>query len=81
MKEVLIYGADGYNIKLSGFLLGALVIIITCFIDDVKGLPALVKLVAQIMAAVIVMKSGISIEHISIPFFDEEGFTELNQIF
>ncbi len=74
-------GIEGYNIKLAGFLLGALVIIITCFIDDVKGLPALVKLVAQVIAAIIVMKSGVMIEHINIPFLDEEGFTELNHIF
>lgn len=74
--------ADGqYNIKLVGFFLGALVIIITCFIDDVKGLPALTKLASQLVAAFIVIKSGIIIEDISIPFFSGEQLTQLNEIF
>ena len=70
-----------YYMKLIGFFLGALVITITCFIDDVKGLPALVKLGAQIIAAIIAIKSGIIIQHISIPFFDGEGLTKLNEVF
>lgn len=72
---------EQYYIKLAGFFLGALIIIITCFIDDVKGLPPIAKLIGQIIAAVIVMKSGIMIEHIDIPFFSGEGLTELNEIF
>lgn len=72
---------DNYNIKLAGFFLGALVIIITCFIDDVKGIPALAKLAGQVVAAIIVIKSGIIIEHISIPFFEEKGLMQLNEIF
>ena len=74
-------GEEQYYTKLVGFFLGALVIIVTCFIDDVKGLPALVKLVAQVIAAIIVIKSGIIIEHIDIPFFSEEGLTQLNEVF
>ena len=70
-----------YYIKLLGFFLGSLVIIITCFIDDVKGIPAMVKLGAQIIAAFIVVKSGIIIEDISIPLFSGEELTQLNDIF
>ena len=70
-----------YYIKLLGFFLGSLVIIITCFIDDVKGIPAIVKLGAQIIAAFIVVKSGIIIEDISIPLFSGEELTQLNDIF
>lgn len=76
-----INGDGQYYMKLAGFLLGSLVIIITCFIDDVKGIPALVKLAGQIVATIIVMKSGIMIEHINIPFLSGEGLTELNSIF
>ena len=74
-------GTEQYYLKLIGFFLGSLVIIIVCFIDDVKGLPALVKLLAQIIAAIIVIKSGIIIEHVNIPFLNGEGLTHLNQAF
>lgn len=73
-------GEEQYYIKLIGFFLGALVIAITCFIDDVKGIPPLAKLAGQVLAAIIVIKSGIIIGHINIPFLDGEGLTELNQI-
>lgn len=62
---------------LIGFFLGALVIIITCFIDDVKGLPSLLKLAAQIVAAVIVVRFGIRIEHISLPFVHDVVFHDI----
>ena len=47
---------DQYYIKLVGYFVGALVIIITCFIDDVKGISPLVKLSGQVVAAIIIMK-------------------------
>ena len=47
---------DNYIRKIIGFVLGALIIGVTCFIDDVKGVPALVKLIAQIIAAIVVIK-------------------------
>lgn len=72
---------EQYNLKLVGFFLGTLVIIITCFIDDLKGIPPLVKLAAQIIAAVIVMQSGVRIQHIDIPFLNGEGLTQLNDAF
>ena len=51
-----------------GFFLGIIILGITCYIDDSKGVPSLVKLVAQILAAVSVVLCGIRIENISIPF-------------
>ena len=74
-------GEEQYWMKLIGFFLGSLVIIITCFIDDVKGIPPLAKLAGQMLAAVIVMKSGITIGHINIPFLSGGDLTELNSIF
>lgn len=62
---------DNYNFKLLGFAAGGLLIALVCFIDDIKGLPALSKLVAQIAAAIIVVKSGIIIDNISIPFIKD----------
>lgn len=73
---------DNYHIKLIGFAVGGLIICGTCFIDDVKGVPAIIKLFAQIVAACIVAKCGIKIESISLPF--EVKFIDnvvANQIF
>lgn len=64
---------DNYYFKLLGFVLGALVIGITCFIDDVRGVPALGKLFAQIVAAIIVVGCGIRIDRLDIPFFNLEN--------
>ena len=64
---------NNYNIKLLGFVIGATVLCATCFVDDVKGIPALVKLAAQIIAACIVVKAGILIDTVKIPFFDKIG--------
>ena len=61
---------DNTNVKLFGFILGAGIIGITCFIDDVKGVKAIFKLIAQILASIICIKSGILIENVSLPFVD-----------
>lgn len=74
-------GEEQYYLKLVGFFLGALVIIITCFIDDLKGISPLVKLAGQIIAAILVIKSGIIIEHISIPFLETDELMQLNKVF
>ena len=42
---------------------------ITCFIDDMKGLPPLTKLAGQIIAAIIVVYSGVRIDNLNLPFF------------
>ncbi len=72
-------GIEKYGIKLSGFLIGILVLGITCFIDDSKDIPAWIKLLAQILAAVIVVTSGIKIDIVAIPFM--ENNITLNIIF
>lgn len=64
---------DNYLTKLVGFSIGALIIGIVCFVDDVKGVPALVKLTAQIISAIIVIRFGIKIENLDIPFLNLEG--------
>lgn len=72
-------GIEKYGIKLSGFLIGILVLGITCFIDDSKDISAWIKLLAQILAAVIVVTSGIKIDIVAIPFM--ENNITLNIIF
>ena len=62
-----------------GLFLGITVLGLVCYIDDVKGIPSLVKLAAQIIAAIIVVAFGVRIENISIPF--TEGKIVINEIF
>lgn len=64
---------DNMHIKLIGFLIGGLIIGVVCFIDDLKDLPPLVKLAAQIIAAVVVVCFGLRIENVNIPFFSNVG--------
>ena len=62
-----------FDKKLLGFAIGELILGIVCFIDDFKGVHALIKLTAQIIAACIVVYSGIIIENVTIPFMGEIG--------
>lgn len=71
-KNIDLY-QDNYIRKLLGFVIGAFIIGITCFIDDIKGVPALVKLFAQILAAIVVIKCGIKIDNLDIPFLKLEN--------
>ncbi len=63
-----------YWLKLLGFLIGIIVLGITCYIDDSKGIPSWVKLIAQVVAAIIVAVCGIKIENINLPFIDNKIF-------
>ena len=74
-----LFGDETYYLKLIGFFVGILVLGITCYIDDVKGIPSLVKLGAQIISAIIVAACGVIIDNISIPF--TEGKIVINEIF
>ncbi len=59
---------DAYQIKLLGFAIGGGIISLVCFIDDIRGVPAIVKLLAQIIAATFCILFGIKIDNIDIPF-------------
>ena len=50
---------DSYMTKLTGFVIGSVILGVVCFIDDAKGVSPLVKLAAQLLAALVVMKFGI----------------------
>jgi len=58
-----------YHFKMIGFFIGMAIIVGTCFVDDVKGLGAITKLIAQIVAACVVVSSGIRINMLNIEFF------------
>ncbi len=68
---------DNYINKLIAFVIGALIIGIVCFIDDVKGVPAIVKLIAQIASALVVAKSGIIIDTLEVPYIYMSDFWDI----
>lgn len=49
-------------------LIGGLIIALTGFIDDKKAIPARYKLLAEFIAALIIVTSGLQIEFVNIPF-------------
>ena len=55
--------------QMMGILIGSVIIVTIGVIDDIRGLPALVKLVFQIIAACVVIFSGVQIEFLGIPNF------------
>ena len=65
------FGEEQYFHKLIGLLLGIIILAIFCYIDDVKGLPALVKLLGQTIAAVVVVSFGTKIDNLTIPFLEQ----------
>ena len=52
--------------KIGGFIAGSAIIISVCFYDDVHGAKAIIKLLAQILAAIIVTICGIRIDRIEL---------------
>ncbi len=64
-KKLDIY-TNKYYYKLIGLFLGILVLEIFCYFDDTKGIKPLIKFLGQIVAAVIVVSSGIVMDSIVI---------------
>ena len=56
------------NQKLTGILLGGFVLIILGLIDDIRDLKSSLKLIIQIVAALVVVGSGVGIAFITNPF-------------
>ncbi len=57
---------NNYYIRLLGFFLGIIILEIFCYIDDTKGIKPIVKLIGQLLAAIIVVNSGIVMNKIVI---------------
>lgn len=70
---------DNLYIKLISVLLGMIILGITCYIDDVKGIKPLTKLAGQTLAAIVVVQSGVLIDNFTIPF--KENSIVLNEVF
>ena len=66
--------------KIIGYFLGAFVLGITCFIDDIKNIKPLVKLSGQLLAAIIVTSFGLRLGNINLPFIHSAEINELISI-
>lgn len=62
------YWPESMNRALIGFLIASIILSITCFIDDRKGLSPFLRLAIQGLCALIIIASGIGIHEIRIPF-------------
>lgn len=69
--SINLFGEEQYYIKLSGFIVGAIILGLVCFVDDTKEINPLIKLAGQLVAAGIVVASGIRIDNINIPFLND----------
>ncbi len=70
--------ANPIDEQLRGIIIGSLIIVGVSIIDDVKQLRAIVKLFAQILAALIAVIHNIRIDAISVPsFVSESGVLQL----
>lgn len=66
------------DLELQGILLGAVVIVVLGVIDDSVSLPAIVKLVVQIIAALIVVAHGTRIDVLSnVNIFSDKAYLSL----
>lgn len=65
-----IFGSENYILKLLGVLGGIIVLGIFNFFDDIKGIHPLTKLIGQLLAAIVVVASGIRIENFDLPFLE-----------
>lgn len=75
--SISLFGEDNYYRKLIGFAVGIIIIGIVCFIDDSKGgVHPLVKLTAQIIAAIVMIISGVKIDSIGLDFINNQPWSE-----
>ncbi len=55
------------NTRLTTMLIGAVIIVVLGMVDDVRGLPALLKFAVQIVAALVAVAGGNTISYLSAP--------------
>ena len=76
-SSIDLWGPDSYWQKLLGFGIGIIIIGIVCFIDDAKGgVHPLVKLAAQIVAAIVMVAAGVKIDGLDIDFINNAPWSE-----
>ena len=68
--KIDIFGQELYAKQLLGIFTGILVLGIFCFFDDKNGIKPYIKLLGQLLAAIIVVFSGVKMEDIAIVHFN-----------
>lgn len=71
-----LFESDMYYIKMIGFGIGIFILGLVCYIDDVKGIPPLVKLAAQMMAAITMVICGVKIDNLNIDFINNLAWSD-----
>ena len=64
-KKLVLDGADNYRMKLLGFAIGLAILCIFAYLDDVKDLKPIQKLLAQIISAIVIFSFGIRIDMVN----------------
>lgn len=67
MVSILLFVHIQGNRQMQGILLGAVIIVVLGVVDDIMALPAMLKFVVQIVAALIPAMSGVVIQAVSNP--------------
>lgn len=69
-QTIQLFEEEQYLYKLLGFFLGAMILGLVCFMDDIKDIHPLFKLTGQVIAAGIAVLFGIRIVEIDISAFE-----------
>lgn len=69
--SINLFGEENYYIKLIGFFIGAIILGIVCFVDDIKNIHPLTKLAGQLIAAIIVVSTGTVMKDIDLPILKD----------
>lgn len=77
---ILLTGGIADTTNLFGFFIGLAIIASVGFLDDVYQLKAWQKLIAQMIAAIVVIASGLRICYINIPFLTLYGLNDILSI-
>lgn len=72
-----LHGEEGYLHKLIGYLIGIIILGITCFIDDVKSIKPLTKFTGQVLAASVVVAFGLRLGKFNFPFLNSPEAKEI----
>ncbi len=67
-KRIDLFGSEQYGMKLIGMFLGVVVISIFCIADDIVTIKPMVKLLGQVIAAIVVVAFGVRIDDITPSF-------------
>lgn len=73
-NTVDLFGPEQYGMKLLGMFMGIVVISIFCIFDDIVSIKPIVKLLGQVIAAIIVVSFGVRINEIT------PGFLATNEL-